>query len=83
MVAGTWCAVTRVPWAARIDPQLAARVRATVIGLQQVADPRFTASRFTEEALVEWCQRMEAEYNSGDVWPEPEGRLRPGARINP
>ena len=75
--------VTRIPWAARIEPQIAARVRATVVGLQQAADPSFTASRFTEQALLSWCQRMEAEYNSGEVWPEAEGRLRPGARINP
>jgi hypothetical protein len=54
-----------------------------VIGLQQAADPSFTASRFTEQALLSWCQRMEAEYNEGEVWPEAEGRLRPGARINP
>ena len=77
--------MTRIPWAARIEPQLAARVRATVIGLQQAADPSFTASRFTEQALVSWCERMEAEFNAGKRWPQVDARngLRPGARIHP
>ncbi len=77
------CVVTRrVPWASRIDPALGARVRATVIGLQQATDPSFTAGRFTEQALLAWCQRMEAEYNDGQPWPQdPANQLRRGARI--
>ena len=75
--------MTRVPWAARIEPQLAARVRANVVGLQRVADPSFTASRFTEQALQSWCERMETEFNNGNQWPpQPADRLRPGARIS-
>lgn len=75
----------RVPWAARIDPEVADRVRSTVTGLQQSFDPGFTAGRFTEQALVSWCERMEAEFNAGQRWPHVDAGagLRPGARINP
>lgn len=73
----------RVPWAARIDPEVADRVRSTVTGLQQSLDPGFTAGQFTEQALVSWCERMEAEFNAGKRWPhvDPATGLRPGARI--
>lgn len=72
----------RVPWAARIDPVVASRVRATVAGLQQL-DPSFTAGRFTEQAMIAFCERMEAQFNDGRPWPlEPTG-LRPGARLGP
>lgn len=74
----------RVPWAARIDPEVAERVRATVAGLQKAVDPSFTAGRFTEQAMVTWCERMEAEFNAGERWPavDPDTGLRPGARLS-
>lgn len=73
--------MTGAPWAQRIDLAVAARVRATVLGLQK-QDPGFTAGRFTEHALTAWCEKMEADHNGGQPWPvQPDRRLRPGARL--
>ncbi len=72
----------KVAWVARIDPEVLERVRAAVVGLQKSNDPSFTLTRFTEQALIAWCQRMEAEYNDGEQWSnDPDHHLRRGARI--
>ena len=69
-------------WAARIDPQIAERVRGTIVGLQRL-DPSFTAGLFTEQALVAWCEQMENDHNAGRPWTidAPNARLRPGPRM--
>lgn len=67
-------------FAAHLDVDVLAALRATVIGLQQI-DPSYTIARFVTEALVDAIGRAEATYNAGEPWPTTNVSPRRGPRL--
>ncbi len=64
----------------QLEVELAARVRATVAGMQRTAGPGYTLTQFTTDAVAEHIRRLEHEFNDGEAWTD-EHRLTPGRRV--
>ena len=64
----------------QLEVELAARVRATVAGMQLTAVPTYTLTQFTNDAVAEHIRHLEQEYNQGQPWTDDQ-RLTPGRRM--
>lgn len=65
-------------WQAWIDRPVYARAVATVGGMQEDVDPRYSMRRFLEDALISWAESLEQAHHGGAPWPESGGMRRGG-----
>ena len=72
----------RERFATQVAPDITARVRATVKGLQREGWDDMSLASFTEQALMELCARMERDHHDDEPWPAVNSLPR-GRKIQP
>ena len=66
----------RERFATQVSPEVVARTRATVKGLQREGWDDMSLASFTERALTELCARMERDHHADLPWPPTESLPR-------
>lgn len=67
----------RVVWSFRVDEDVLARARGTLLGLQRL-EPGWTMARFLEEAVEAHMATLQAKHNGGQPWPPTHEALPSG-----
>jgi len=70
------------PFSTQLPVSLQHRIRATVLGMQQIKGASYTLSQFCIDALTAHTQKLETRHNDGQPWPsEVPDLLTRGRRL--
>lgn len=74
--------MSRARFSTQVAPDLAARVRAAIIGLGK-RGVQISLAEATESALEAWVRHIEQDYNDGQPFAPAAEDLRRGQRVRP
>lgn len=72
----------KVVFSTSLPPAVAQRLRAVVVGLKAQGLWQTSVASATEDAVVAWCARMEADHNGGEPFPIPDAPIPSGRPVN-